>query len=128
MTQSPKILWTGRVLSTLPVLMLIMSGAMKLSGSPQVVEFFVGKFGYPQGTLLWIGVLELVCTVLYVVPRTAVLGAILLTGYLGGAIATHVRVGDAFFGPLGLGILVWAGLYLRDERIRGLIPFRQTGR
>ncbi len=126
MSPSPKVLWTGRVLSTLPVLMLIMSGAMKLSGSTQVVEFFVGKFGYPQSTLLWIGVLELACTLLYLIPRTAVLGAILLTGYLGGAIATHVRVSDAFLGPLVLGVLVWAGLYLRDERIRGLMPLRSA--
>ena len=118
-------LWIGRVLSTLPVLLLVMSAAMKFSGSPQVLEVFVGKLGYPQGTLVGLGILELSCTILYVIPRTAVLGAILLTGYLGGAITTHLRGGEVFWGPLVLGILVWAGLYLRDERIRALIPLRQ---
>jgi hypothetical protein len=117
--------WIGRVLSTLPVLMLVMSAAMKFSGSPQVLEVFVGKLGYPQSIIVGLGILELSCTILYVIPRTAVLGAILLTGYLGGAISTHLRVGEAFVAPLGLGILVWAGLYLRDERIRALIPLRQ---
>ena len=71
----------------------------KLSESPQVVDSFVGKFGYPQSTLLWIGILEITCTLLYVIPRTAILGAALSTGYLGGAMATHVRVSDAFVGP-----------------------------
>jgi len=118
-------LWIGRVLSTLPVLLLVMSAAMKFSGSPQVLEVFVGKLGYPQSTLVGLGILELSCTILYVIPRTAVLGAILLTGYLGGAITTHLRVGEVFWRPLVLGILVWAGLYLRDERIRALIPLRQ---
>jgi hypothetical protein len=71
-------------------------------------------------------VLELFCAAVYVVPRTAVLGAVLLTGYLGGAVATHVRVGDAFIVPLLLGVLVWAGLYLRDERVRALLPLRKS--
>jgi hypothetical protein len=121
-------LWTGRVLSALPVLLLLLSASMKVSHPPMVIETFVGKLGYPAGMLPALAVLELFCTVVYVVPRTAVLGAVLLTGYLGGAIATHVRVGDPFVVPLLLGVLVWAGLYLRDERIRALLPSRRAQR
>jgi len=117
-------LWTGRVLSTLPVLMLLLSAAMKLTRSPQVVGTFVGKLGYPEPMLPVLALLELACVALYVIPRTATLGAVLLTGYLGGAIATHVRVGDAFVVPLALGLLVWAGLYLRDPRLGRLLPLR----
>src|SRR5690349_20408939 len=94
--------WVGRTLSTLPVLMLLMSATMKLLHRPEVVEMFAGKFGYSEGALLSIGLVELACAALYVIPRTTVLGAILLTGYLGGAIATHVRVSDAFVAPLAL--------------------------
>ena len=125
MTTTPKILWTGRVLSALPVLMLLMSAGMKIAAVQPVVEAFTGQFGYPASTILPIGILELFCVVVYLVPRTAVLGAVLLTGYLGGAIATHVRVGDLFVGPLVLGLLIWAGLYLRDERVRSLMPLRK---
>jgi|HubBroStandDraft_5_1064220.scaffolds.fasta_scaffold147785_1 hypothetical protein len=121
-------LWTGRVLSGLPVLSLLMSASMKLSHSPMVVETFVGKLGYPANILPALAALELFCTVVYVVPRTAVLGAVLLTGYLGGAVATHVRVGEAFAIPLVLGVLLWAGLYLRDERIGALLPLRKVAR
>jgi hypothetical protein len=120
--------WTGRVLSGLPVLSLLMSASMKLSHSPMVVETFVRKLGYPANILPALAALELFCTVVYVVPRTAVLGAVLLTGYLGGAVATHVRVGEAFAIPLVLGVLLWAGLYLRDERIRALLPLRKAAR
>ena len=120
--------WTGRVLSGLPVVLLLLSASMKLSHPPMVVETFVGKLGYPASVLPSLAVLELFCTVVYIVPRTAVLGAVLLTGYLGGAVATHVRVGDAFVVPLLLGVLVWAGLYLRDERVRALLPLRKAAR
>ncbi len=120
-------LWTGRVLSALPVLMLLLSASMKLSQSPQFVEMFTTRLGYPAGTLLGIGALELLCTLVYAVPQTAVLGAVLLTGYLGGAVATHVRVGESFATPLLLGILVWAGLFLRDGRVRALLPVRKAG-
>jgi hypothetical protein len=104
-----------------------MSAGMKIAAPPAVVEAFTGQFGYPARAILGIGILELFCVVVYLIPRTAVVGAILLTGYLGGAIATHVRVGDHFVGPLVLGLLIWAGLYLRDERLRALIPLRQPG-
>ena len=118
-------LWAGRVVSALPVFGLVMSGITKLSGNPQMVQQFQEKLGYPAHVLAPIGIVELVCTILYAIPQTAVLGAILLTGYLGGAIATHVRIGEAFIAPLVLGILVWAGLFLRDERIRALLPIRK---
>jgi uncharacterized protein YndB with AHSA1/START domain len=127
-TQAPavskKALWAGRVVSALPVLMLLMSAVMKLVKPAPVVEGFT-KLGYPEGLALGIGILELVCTALYILPRTSVLGAILLTGYLGGATATHVRVGDPFFTPVLLGVLVWGGLYLRDERLRALLARRR---
>ncbi len=119
-------LWSGRVLSVLPVLALVMSASLKLSGKPAVVEMFTGKFGYPAGLLPVLAVLELACAALYVVPQTSVLGAILVTGYLGGAVATHVRVADAFAIPLVLGVMVWAGLFLRDERLRALLPLRKS--
>ena len=94
-----KELWAGRILSALPVLMLLMSATMKLIGAAPAVEGFV-KFGYPTGAYFGIGIVELLCTALYVLPRTSVLGAILLTGYLGGATATHVRIGDPFVSPV----------------------------
>ena len=96
---------------------------MKLMKPAPVVQGFA-HFGYPESLALSIGILELACTVVYVIPRTSVLGAILLTGYLGGATATHVRIGDPFFVPVGLGVLVWGGLFLRDDRLRALIPLR----
>jgi len=119
-------LWTGRILSTLPVLMMVMSAAMKFSRPPEVVKSFTGDFGYPENTLLVLGVVELTCAVLYAIPQTSVLGAILVTGYLGGATATHVRVSQAFIVPVLLGVMAWGGLYLRDERLRALLPLRST--
>jgi hypothetical protein len=117
-------LWTGRVLSALPILMLLFSASMKLSHAPQFVEMWTGKLGWPEGSLTTVGVLELACVAVYAVPRTSLLGAGLLSAYLGGAVATHVRVGDPFVAPVVLGLLVWAGLYLRDERVRALVPLR----
>ena len=117
--------WTGRVLSALPVLMMVFSGFMKLTHAPGFVASWTEKFGWPESSLTAIGVLELVCVALYVLPRTAVLGAGLLSAYLGGAVATHVRIGDPFVAPVVLGLLVWAGLYLRDERVRALVPLRR---
>ena len=124
---SKKMLWAGRVVSAIPVLFLLLDGAAKLFKPAAVVEATV-KLGYPEGVILGLGIVLLVCTVLYAVPRTAVLGAILLTGYLGGATATHVRVGDTPFTILFPGIvgaLLWGGLYLRDGRLHALIPLRR---
>jgi hypothetical protein len=91
------------------------------------VEGFA-KLGYPERAALWIGIVEIACTVLYLIPRTAVLGAILLTGYLGGATNTHVRVGEPFYMPVLLGVLVWLGLFLREPRLRPLVPLRNKTR
>lgn len=120
-------LWTGRVLSALPVLMLVFSASMKLMHAPEFVAMWTAKFGWPEGLLTTVGLLELLCAVVYVIPRTAVLGAGLLSAYLGAAVATHVRVGDPFIAPMVLGLFVWAGLYLRDERVRALLPLRSRG-
>jgi hypothetical protein len=119
-------LWAGRVVSALPVLGLAMSAAMKLSHNAQMVPQFVGKFGFPESSIGPIGAVELLCAILYAIPRTSVIGAVLLTGYLGGAVATHVRVGDSFIVPLLLGVLVWAGIFLRDVRVRALLPLRRA--
>lgn len=116
-------LWTGRVLSALPALFLLVDGAMKLAKPAPVVEATV-KLGYPEGVILGLGVVLLACTVLYLIPRTSVLGAILLTGYLGGAVATHVRVGEGWFPvlfPVFFGALLWGGLFLRDARLRAAL-------
>jgi hypothetical protein len=118
-------LWIGRVISALAVLMLVMSAVMKLLRPPEVVEGF-NKLGWGEDLALTLAILELFCAAIYVIPPTAVLGAILVTGYLGGAIATHVRIYDPSFATaLILGVLVWLGLYLREPRLRALIPFRK---
>ena len=119
-------LWAGRVISALPALFLLVDGVMKLVKPAPVVEATV-QLGYPESVILPLGIVLIVCTVLYVIPRTSVLGAILLTGYLGGATATHVRVGGPLFSilfPVIFGILIWGGLYLRNDRLRTLIPLR----
>jgi len=119
-----KLLWTGYIMSALPVLLLLFSGAMKLMRTPSVVEGFT-HLGYDHSVALGIGIVELLCTILYLIPRTSVLGAILLTGYLGGATATHLRIGEPFYAAVLLGVSVWGGLFLRDERLRVLIPLRK---
>lgn len=123
---SKRMLWAGWIVSTLPSLFLLMDGVMKLLKPAIVVETTV-QLGYPDSVILGLGIVLLASTVLYLIPRTAVLGAILLTGYLGGAVATHVRVSAAPFEvlfPVIFGALLWGGLFLRDERLRELIPLR----
>jgi len=121
---SKKSLWTGRILSTLAVLFLIVDGGMKVAKARPSVEGTV-QLGYPDGTVVGIGVSLLVCTLLYLIPQTAILGAILLTGYLGGAVASQLRVGMPLFSnvlfPVYFAVMVWGGLVLRDRRLRGLI-------
>ena len=121
-------IWAGRILSGLVVLFLVFDGAIKLVPIDAVTESLT-ELGYPVDLARGLGVLVLVCTILYVNPRTAVLGAILLTGLLGGAIATHLRVGSPLFTHLlfgaYLGVMAWGGLFLRDERVRALIPLRR---
>jgi hypothetical protein len=116
--------WAGRIASAVPVLMLVMSAVMKFAKPPSVIEGFA-HLGLPVTLAFGLGVLELACTAIYLIPRTAVLGAILLTGYLGGAVVTHLRVGDPFIGPIIFGLLIWAGLFLREPRLRSLIPLRR---
>jgi len=120
-------LWTGRIISALPVLFLLMDGVMKLVKPALVVEATV-QLGYRETVIVPLGFVLIACTVLYAIPRTSVLGTILLTGYLGGAVATHVRVGEGPFPvlfPVILGVLLWGGLWLRDARLRALIPLRR---
>jgi hypothetical protein len=122
-------LWTGRVLSTLAVLFLLFDSTLKFI-KPQMVIDATVALGYSATLVRPIGVVLLICTLLYVVPMTRVLGAILLTGYLGGAVATHVRHGDPLFShilfPTYLGAFVWLGLYLRDPALRDFVPFRKV--
>ena len=122
---SRKAFWIGWIMTTLPSLMLIFSAAMKFARPPQVLEGFT-HLGWPTNLALALGVLELACTVIYLIPRTAVLGAILLTGYLGGAMATHIRLGEPFITHIVLGVMIWGGVFLREPTLRSLIPFRRT--
>jgi DoxX-like family len=123
-------LWAGRILSGLVILFMLFDGGIKLVPLDVVVETNA-ELGYPANANLarGLGILGLVCTALYAFPRTSVLGAILLTGYLGGTVATHLRVGSPTFSHMlfgvYLGLLVWGGLFLRDERVRALIPLRR---
>jgi hypothetical protein len=116
-------LWIGRILSALPVLMLFFGAIMAFVRPPEVLKNFT-HLGYPEKLALPLGIVELLCAIIYAIPRTSVLGAILITGYLGGAVATHVRIGEPFVLPIIFGVLVWGGLFLRDPRLRALIPLR----
>ncbi|HSY92320.1 MAG TPA: DoxX family protein [Candidatus Binatus sp.] len=122
---STKALWTGRVMSALPVLLILMGAVMKLLKLPGVIEGF-NRAGVPQTLIMPVGLIELTCVVVYLIPRTAVLGAILMTGLLGGATITTLRIGDLTYPmPVILGMLAWGGLYMRDVRLRELIPLRR---
>lgn len=122
-SNSTWMVWTGRVLSALPVLLLTFSGVMKLMKSDDVVKG-MADLGYPEQVTIPLGIVELACTAIYAIPQTAVLGAILLTGYMGGTIATHVRLDEQFVVHVLIGIVIWLGLYLRDRRLRELLPLR----
>jgi len=115
--------WTGYVISALPILALGMSASMKFTNSPDLVKG-MEHLGWPLKFAIALGITELTCTVLYAIPQTSVVGAILMTGYMGGAIATHARIGEGFVIQALIPILAWLGLYLRDARLRSLIPFR----
>src|SRR5262249_61171415 len=121
-------LWTGRIMSGLPALFLLFDGAMKLVKPEFVVKATV-QLGYPESVIVPLGFVLLACTVLYLIPRTSVLGAILLTGYLGGAVATHARVSAGLFEivfPVIFGVLLWGGLLLRDAQLRRFMPLRNS--
>jgi len=126
---SKKSLWAGRILSGLPAVFLLVDGAMKLFKPPVVVESTL-QLGYPESAIIGIGIVLLICTILYLTPRTAVLGAVLLTGYLGGAVATHVRVSGSVFNtvfPVVIACMLWGGLALRNQNIGRLLPLVESG-
>ncbi len=119
-----KMLWAGYIVSALPVAVFVFSAAMKLSKSEEPMKGFK-ELGWNESAAVCLAITELACTVIYVIPKTSVLGAILLTGYMGGAIATHARIPQPFFAQIGIGVLVWLGIYLRESRLRALIPWRR---
>jgi len=119
-------IWAGRIISGLVMLFLLFDSAIKVLALPAAVEGTI-RVGYPANVVRPIGIVLLTCVVLYVIPRTTILGGILLTGYLGGATATMVRMSDSwFFFPIVVGVLAWLGIFLRDERLRTLIPLRRS--
>lgn len=121
---STKQLWTGRVLSILAVLFMLFDAAGHIVKPPPVTQAFV-QLGFPLRLSVALGIIQLLCVLIYVIPRTAVLGAVLLTGYFGGAVAIHMRVGNPLFEnlfPIIIGTFFWAGLLLRDRRLRLVFP------
>ncbi|HEX8436350.1 DoxX family protein [Archangium sp.] len=126
---SKKALWGGRFLSGFAVLFMLFDAGMKLLELPVAVQG-TSQLGYPESVVFGLGVVQLVCLLVYLVPRTSVLGAVLWTGYLGGAVATHVRLGNPLFShvlfPLYVAAFFWVGLWLRDERLRAVLPLRAT--
>jgi hypothetical protein len=119
--------WAGHVLSALVILFMLMDATMKFLQLPVVLETST-QIGWPAASAVPLGIVLLICTALYALPRTAVLGAVLLTAYLGGAVATHARIGSPTFSHtlfgVYLGVMLWGGLYLRDARLRSLLPIR----
>jgi len=118
-----KIIWVGRVLSGLVALMLLFSAAMKLKGGPELAQG-MAKMGLRESMAVPLGLLELGVVVVYLIPQTSVLGAILVAGYMGGAMLTHWRVGEMFLIQFAIGVVAWLGLWLREPRLRSLIPLR----
>lgn len=119
-------LWAGRVLSLWPAFVIVLSATWKLSRNASYVAEFA-RIGWPESALTSLALLQLSCLALYLLPPTAVLGAVLLTGYLGGAIAAYVRIGEPYpvLVPLSTSLIAWAGIFLRDERLRALLPVRR---
>ena len=122
---SGKVVWVGWAITVIVALLFLFSAVMKLMGLPEVKEG-MALLGLPESLLKPLAILEMACAVVYLIPVTSVLGAILLTGYIGGAICTHWRVGDPFLTQVGIGIVVWLGIYLRDPRLNALIPLRKS--
>jgi len=121
---SGKIVWTGRVLTGVVSLLFFFSAAMKFVGGAEVKEG-MAHLGLPESMTIPLGILEAACTVVYLIPATSVLGAILLAGYMGGAICTHWRVGDPFVGQIAIALVIWLAIYLREPRLKALIPLRK---
>ena len=124
MAASGKSVWVGRVISVLASLVFLFSAFLKLKGGPELAQG-IAHLGLPESMVMPLAIVEISCTVIYLIPATSVLGAILLAGYVGGAICTHWRVGDPFFVQIVLGLLVWLGIYLREPRLKALIPLRR---
>jgi hypothetical protein len=128
---SKKHIWIGRILLAIPILFLAFDGIGKLVQPVEVVQGTL-RLGYAQTSLIVIGTLELTSLLLFCTPRTSILGAVLLTAFLGGAVATHIRIGDPLFShiffPVYVAVLLWAGLFMLDVRIRALFPFRSPQR
>lgn len=120
---SRALLWSGRILSGLVGALLLVSGSAKLVGAPEIDATFT-HLGFSPSIGATIGVIELACVVLYLIPHTAMLGAILLTGYMGGVLVSHLRLDEPVIMPVVLGVVVWLGLFLRDPRLRRLVPLR----
>lgn len=118
-----KLMWTGRIISGLIALLLTMSAIMKLMGGAEVAEGMT-RMGLSESLRIPLGILEFSCVAIYAIPATSVIGAILLTGYVGGAIVTHLRIGEPVYIQVALGLLIWLGLYLRESRLTALIPLR----
>lgn len=121
-------IWGARIIGGLAVLFLLMDGVMKLFNPPPVTEATV-VLGWSENLILFLGIIELICILLYLIPSTSVLGAVLTTGYLGGAVATHIRISSPLFSiifPIILGLMLWGALYLADERLRALFPLRRN--
>lgn len=119
-----KKVWVGWVLTVLAALPFVMSASMKFMGGPKMAEGWA-HFGWPDNMLITVAVLEALSVILYLIPQVSVLGAIVLTGYLGGAIATHLRMQEPVYIHVAIGVFIWGGLYLRESRLRSLIPFRK---
>lgn len=122
---SGKIVWTGRVITVLVSLLFFFSAAMKFVGGAEVKEG-MAHLGLPESMVIPLGILEAACTVIYLIPATSVVGAILLAGYMGGAICTHWRVGDPFVGQVAIALVIWLAIYLREPRLHALIPLRKS--
>ena len=122
---SGKAVWTGRVITAVVSLLFLFSAAMKFVGGADVKEG-MAHLGLPESMIIPLGILEAACTVIYLIPASSVLGATLLAGYMGGAICTHWRVGDPILGQVAIGLVIWLGIYLREPRLKALIPLRRS--
>ena len=122
---SEKVMWVGRVISGLVSLLFLFSAVLKLKGGPELAKG-MAHLGLPDSMVLPLATLEISCVVIYLIPATSVLGAILLTGYVGGAICTHWRAGDPILIQIALGVFIWLGLYLRENRLKALLPLRRA--
>jgi hypothetical protein len=121
---SKKLLWTGRIISGIVVLFMLFNCSIALV-KPAFARAGFTHLGYPERVAPGVAMLMFVCTMIYAIPQTSILGVILLTGYLGGATASHLRIGEPFYLPIVVGVLVWIGICLREQRLRALVPLRR---